>query len=137
MSVNLPLNSKFSLKKELPCHEETYFFAPAGGEKTYAPGDPIVFRPAFDKSKLRCIYGHQSYVYFEVIFTFLAESGPIYLDGSANCFFNRILVTGNGGVLQDFNKSNVYIPCVYDLTCSQTARSSFFGSFAQRIFPIS
>ena len=34
MSVNLPLNSKFSLKKELPCREETYFFAPAGGEKT-------------------------------------------------------------------------------------------------------
>ena len=25
MSVNLPLNSKFSLKKELPCREETYF----------------------------------------------------------------------------------------------------------------
>ena len=48
-------------------------------------------------------YGHQSYVYFEVIFTFLAQAGPVYLDGSANCFFSRILVTGNGGVLQDFN----------------------------------
>ena len=55
MSVSLPLNSKFSLKKELLCREETYFFAPAGGDKTYSPGDPIVFRPALDKSKLRCI----------------------------------------------------------------------------------
>ena len=133
MSVSLPLNSKFSLKKELPCREETYFFAPAGGDKTYSPGDPIVFRPSFDKSKLRCIYGHQSYIYFEVIFSFNALGGPIYLDSSSNCFFNRILVTGNGGVLQDFNKSNVYLPCVYDLTCSRSTRSLFFSFFGNSI----
>ena len=78
MSVNLPLNSKFSLKKELPCREETYFFAPAGGDKTYSPGDPIVFRPAFDKSKLRCIYGHQSYIYFDIIFNSKVNLQTLY-----------------------------------------------------------
>ena len=57
MPVSFPLNSKFSLKKELPSCEETYFFSPPGGDKTYFPGDPIVFRPAFGKSKLRCIQG--------------------------------------------------------------------------------
>ena len=137
MSVNLPLNSKFSLKKELPCREETYFIAPTGGEKTFSPGDPIVFRPALGNDKLRCIYGHQSYIYFQVNYTFSA-AGTIYLDSSANCFFNRVVVTGNGGVLQDFNKSNVYIPCVYNLTCSQMARSSFFSFFGnnQNIQPL-
>ena len=44
MSVSLPLNSKFSLKKELPCREETYFFAPAGGEKTYEPSGAVPVR---------------------------------------------------------------------------------------------
>ena len=128
MSVNLPQNSKFSLKKELQRTGETYFFAPIGGEKTYSPGDPIIFIPAFSGEKLRCIYAHQSYVYFEVNFTF-SGAGTIYLDNSASCFFNRVVVVGNGGLLQDFNKSNVYIPCVYDLTCSQNARSTFFSFF--------
>ena len=109
MSVSLPLNSKFSLKRELPFREEKYFFAPAGGEKTYAPSDPIVFRPVLGKDKLRCIYGHQSYIYFEVIFSFNAAGGPIYLDSLSNCFFNRILVTGNGGVLQDFKKISFFM----------------------------
>ena len=55
------------------------------------------------------------------------------LDSSTNCFFNRILVTENGGVLQDFNKSNVYLPCVYDLTCSRSTRSSFFSFFGNSL----
>ena len=62
MSIPLPLNSKYNLKKELPCIEHTYFFTPTPGEKTFSPGDPIVFRPALGKDKLRCIYGHWSYI---------------------------------------------------------------------------
>ncbi len=55
MSVSLPQNTKFNFKKELPCREETYFFTTTGGEKTFNPGDPMIFRPALGGDRLRCI----------------------------------------------------------------------------------
>ena len=35
MSLSLPLNSEYSLKKELLCMEHTYFFTPTPREKKF------------------------------------------------------------------------------------------------------
>ena len=62
----------------------------------------------------------------------MATGNLVRFDGSANSIFSRVTLTSNGGVLEDFNKCNVYIPIVYDLTTDPITRSSyysFFGNF--------
>jgi hypothetical protein len=52
-----------------------------------------------------------------------------YLDGSANCFINRISTNSQDSPLEDFNRCNVYIPVVYDLTTDPLTRNTFFSFF--------
>ena len=59
----------------------------------------------------------------------MASGNLVRFDGSANSIFSRVTLTSNGGVLEDFNKCNVYIPIVYDLTTDPNTRSSYYSFF--------
>ena len=37
--------------------------------------------------------------------------------------------SSNGATIQDFNKSNAYIPVVYDMTIDATTRAQYFSFF--------
>ena len=63
---------------------------------------------------------------------------PCRFDCSSNSIFSRITTNCNGGILEDFNKCNVYIPVLFDLTCSPIVRSSyysFFGNYESIVQP--
>ena len=79
---------------------------------------------------MRCIYGPATYGTYEI-----AASNPTagaitsYLDGNSCCVFQRITTNGPGGVLEEFNKPNVYIPCVFDLNVSPYSRINYWSAF--------
>ena len=133
--ATMPRIAKFTHKKDLPFREYTLVLTPTGGEKNYTSSDIVSFRIALGNDKLKCIYGPQTYGTFNIVFAPSANmttGNIVRFDGSANSIFSRVTLTSNGGVLEDFNKCNVYIPIVYDLTTDPNTRSSyysFFGNF--------
>ena len=50
--------------------------------------------------------------------------------------FSRVTLTSNGGVLEDFNKCNVYIPVVYDLTIDSDTRNNYYSFFGNSTTPV-
>ena len=117
--TTMPRIAKFTHKKDLPFREYTLVLTPTGGEKNYTWSDIVSFRITLGNDKLRCVYGSQTYGTFQIQVTTSKGAGAAVtstmFDGSANSIFVRITITSNGGVLEDFNKCNVYIPVVYDL----------------------
>ena len=129
---SLPKISKFTPKKNLACREYPYIITPNPGDQTYASGNDILFRISAgdDKSRLRCIYGPATYGSY--IITVTNSSGgaaTCRLDGNSNCVFSRITTNGPGGVLEEFNKPNTYIPCVFDLNESPDSRINYWSAF--------
>ena len=136
----LPKLSKYTYKKDLPFREYTLVVTPTGGEKLYAAGEPVSFRIALGNEKLRCIYGPQTYGTYEIkaywtTAAAIATTSTLF-NGSANSVFSRITTNCNGGMLEDFNKCNVYIPIVYDLTVSPDVRTNFYSFFGNSTTPI-
>ena len=63
------------------------------------------------------------------------DTTTLTFDGSANSLFSRVTLTSNGGILEDFNKCNVYIPIVYDLTVNESTRNNYFSFFGNYSTP--
>ena len=131
--TSLPKISKYSPKKNLACREYPFILSPNPGESTYGPNSEILFRISAgdDKSKLRCIYGPGTYGSYEIVVynTHAATAGIVSLDGNSNCVFTKITTNGPGGVLEEFNKSNIYIPCVFDLSVSPLSRINYWSTY--------
>ena len=129
---NLPKISKFTPKKNLACREYPYIITPNPGDQTYTSGMDILFRISAgdDKSRLRCIYGPATYGTYVITVT-NKNAAPSYcsLDSNSNCVFSRITTNGPGGVLEEFNKPNIYIPCVFDLNESPDNRINYWSAF--------
>ena len=127
--ATMPKIAKFTHKKDLPFHEYTMVLTPTGGEKNYTSSDVVSFNIALGNDKLRTVYGPQTYGTFNITFTAGGTGTTVVLpyrfDCSSNSIFSRITTKCTGGILEDFNKCNVYIPVVFDLTCSPIARSSY------------
>ena len=90
--------------------------------------------------KLKCIYGPQTYEAFEIQITVPAavavSATSTLFAGSANSIFSRVTTTSNGGLLEDFNKCNVYIPIVYDLTIDPDTRNNYYSFFGNSTTPV-
>ena len=129
--TTMPRIAKFTHKKDLPFREYTLVVTPTGGDKTYTASNIISFRIALGNDKLRCVYGPQTYGTFEIQLTLSTLTAnavnTVTFDGSANSLFNRVTLTSNGGILEDFNKCNVYIPIVYDLTVNPHTRNNYYS----------
>ena len=113
--ATMPRIAKFTHIKDLPFREYTLVLTPNGGDRNYTWSDIVSFRISLGNDKLRCVYGSQTYGTFQIQLTFSDIGGnavdSTMFDGSANSIFNRITTTSNGGVLEDFNKCNVYKFC--------------------------
>ena len=115
--TTIPRIAKFTHKKDLPFREYTLVLTPNGGDRNYTWSDIDSFRIALGNDKLRCVYGSQTYGTFQIQLTVSDVATAVTsttFSGSANSIFARITTTSNGGVLEDFNKCNVYIPVLYD-----------------------
>lgn len=126
----MPKISKYSYKKDLAFREYPLIINPTGGEKTYNPGDVVSFRVALGNDKLRCIYGPATYGTYEITITNTSGgNATCNLDTNANCVFSRITSNSNGGILEDFNKTNIYIPVVFDMIVSPFSRINYWTTF--------
>ena len=129
---SLPKISKFTPKKNLACREYPYIITPNPGDANYSSGNDILFRISAgdDKSRLRCIYGPATYgTYVITVTNSSGAAATCRLDGNSNCVFSRITTNGPGGVLEEFNKPNIYIPCVFDLNESPLSRINYWSAF--------
>ena len=137
--TTMPRIAKFTHKKDLPFREYTLVLTPNGGDRNYTWSDIVSFRIALGNDKLRCVYGSQTYGTFQIQLTFSDAGGNLTTSttfaGSANSIFARITTTSNGGVLEDFNKCNVYIPVVYDLTFDKCTRNNYYSFFGNSTTP--
>jgi len=136
--TSLPKIARFAEKKNLACREYPFIITPNPGDSSYSESADILFRISAgdDKSRLRCIYGPATYG--SMIITVTNGSGAnayCRLDGSSSALFQRITTNGPGGVLEEFNKPNIYIPCVFDLNVSPLSRVNYWSVFGNNYLP--